>query len=555
MRKHYYILLALLLSTAVSAQDRYWVFFTDKDGVQFDPYTFFDGKAIERRIKHGLPLDDVSDYPLNTSYVQTVTNGVIIITGQSRWFNAVACEATEAQVAWLETLPFVRAVRGISGVQSQLAVADSVEQVSSKWTLLLAQTKRLGGDLFRAQDIDGKGVRIAIFDGGFPAVDLADEFKHLRDENRIVKTWDFVKEKEFVYAYNTHGTSVLSCMAGIHKGVPMGLATGAEYLLARVEKGSVRPLEENWVEAIEWADQHGVDIINSSMGYTTRNYFIEEMDGKTSLVARATNRAVRKGILFVNAAGNLGDGGWKIMITPADADSVLTVGGINPWTGFHNTFSSYGPTWDKRMKPNVCAFGDVVIRSKKGTSFAEGTSFASPMVAGFAACVLQHDSTLKAMELFKTIEQAADLYPYFDYAHGYGVPHARNVLNVRQAADTTFDLITKSGERYIKIRDNAFCTDSVTNWQEYVEQDGWENIHEVEKVGRGLLENLMIEEKVHQKMPCHLFYHIENSKGYLDKYFVVKVNSKEVLILSEVELEKGSTLRVHYNGFTNTYHF
>ncbi len=153
------------------------------------------------------------------------------------------------------------------------------------------------------------------------------------------------------------------------------------------------------------------------------------MNGKKSLVARAANMAASKGMLVVNAAGNDGETKWKHLGTPADADSVLSVGGISPESDYHFSFSSYGPTADKRLKPNVCAYGAVMESGKKGLTTTYGTSFASPLVAGFAACAWQTNRRLNNMELFKEIEKSADLYPYFDYAHGYGVPQAGYFIN------------------------------------------------------------------------------------------------------------------------------
>ena len=168
----------------------------------------------------------------------------------------------------------------------------------------------------------------------------------------------------------------------------MGLATGANFLLAITEVSS-EPFseEENWLAAVEWAYKNGADIISSSLGYTNNRYFTKDMDGKKSFVVKAASLAARKGMLVINAAGNDGDSEWKVISTPADADSILTIGGVSPETNLHINFSSYGPTADGRMKPNVSAFGEAVVANTKGNvEIAFGTSFATPLVAGFAAC-------------------------------------------------------------------------------------------------------------------------------------------------------------------------
>lgn len=418
----------LLLPALANANDRYWIFFSDKDGVEFDPHAYFDAKAIERRQRHGLPLDHYTDRPVRDDYLDGVEQIVDSVRLVSRWFNAVVCDASVQQVDKLRSLPFVSSIeQTYSNVQlSGLALVDTTPITPSNERLLRAQTDRMNGQAFREHGIDGTGVRVAIFDAGFPGVDTHPAFEHIRARNGIKATYDFLKKKENPYHGNSHGTAVLSCVAGMYNDIPIGLATGAEFLLARTEGWRENfAEEEHWLAAAEWADKNGADIINSSLGYTIQRYFPEQMDGRTSFVTRAANMAAGKGILVVNAAGNEGDDvDWKFIGAPADADSVLAIGGINPWTGIHTSFSSIGPTKDGRLKPNICAYGHAFVAGPKGYRTTQGTSFSSPLTAGFAACALQVKPELQNMELFVALQQSGDLYPYYDYAHGYGVPQA-----------------------------------------------------------------------------------------------------------------------------------
>jgi hypothetical protein len=418
-----------LFHSGLQAQNAYWVFFKNKKDTQFNPYEYFDQKAIERRIKHNLPLCDSTDYPVNQYYLTSCESSSDSTIGVSRWMNGIALYCTPDQINEIQAFSFVRKVE----------VIDSDMQVAKKKHSLASRTEQttqqqldvMGVKHFKREGIDGKGVRIAIFDAGFPNVDRSHVFKHIRKDNRIIETYDFAKKDPFVYHANQHGTMVMSVIGGInYKGEAMGLATGAEFLLARTEIGlEVKKEEVYWLLAAEWADKHGADIINSSLGYTYNRYFRSDMDGQHSLVTRAANMAARKGILVVNAAGNDGDGKWKIIGAPADADSVLTVGGVRPVKHYSSSFSSYGPTADGRMKPNVCAYGTAAVEGKDGNyTIADGTSFASPLVAGFAACAMQIHPNQTNMQIFKTIERSASLYPYFDYKHGFGIPQARKVL-------------------------------------------------------------------------------------------------------------------------------
>lgn len=507
-----------LLPGRTQAQEtsEYLVELTDKDGVTFDPFTYFDAKAIERRIMQNIPLNDVTDYPVRTDYQALVTAAVQDVNGVSRWFNAVAVSATQEQI---DAVASLECVKNIIALNHDLVVCDykGDGQTKTQLEILKRQTNRMGLEAFRNAGIDGSGVRVAVFDAGFPNVDTHEAFEHLRKDNRILKTYDFIKKREFVYTANSHGTSCLSCIAGMYEETPVGLATGAEFILARTEK-RFEPYREEyaWLAAAEWADKNGADIISSSLGYTMNRYFVEEMDG-TSVVARAANMAARKGMLVVNAMGNDGtDKDWKYVGTPADADSVLSVGGIDPFDDYHINFSSYGPAADGTRKPNVVAFGHAFLANKKGFGDAHGTSFATPLVAGFAACAKQVYPDIPVMELFRKIEEAADLYPYFDYAHGYGVPQAAILL---KAIDTdlipTFEFHDTGDELSVILYPG-------TRRFEYPNSN-------------------------------YLYYQFLDENGEILKYKVMDVYSQIPLKLNIEELQENyHAVKVFYNGYVNS---
>ncbi len=429
------LLIVALAATLLpaTAQSTWWVFLTDKNGTSFDPYNYFDAKAIERYRQCGADLYDASNYPLNADYVSAVASLATEEVGCSRWMNAVGVVATAEQAAEIEALPFVARVQHIASRATLASTTQNTEidnQTTSPDTTLTDQVVRMQGHLFRQAGIDGKGMRIAVFDGGFPKVDVHPAFKHLRDAGRILKTWNFPNKQENVYGWNGHGTMTLSCIAGRMNGKDLGLATGAEFLLARTEV-EPEPFKEEiwWMQAMEWADKLGANIISSSLGYGKDRYYTRDMDG-TSYVARAGNIAARKGILVCASAGNEGaDNKWKTIVTPSDADSVLCVGGIQHDLEHysHIDFASYGPSADGRQKPNVCAFAHTWAANphgKMGYQMVYGTSFSCPLVAGFAACAWQLNRDKTAMQMFDLIQRSADLYPYCDYAFGYGVPQA-----------------------------------------------------------------------------------------------------------------------------------
>ena len=508
-----------MLSGMIMAQSKcFWVFFTDKNETQFDPYSYFDAKAIARYQQCGADLYDISNYPLNDSYVNSVCAYSTEVFGESRWLNAVGIMATDDNANRIAQLPFVERVQEIvsdatfasstiddSGL---LRCARNDDDATNK-DVLTGQLKRFGGQHFIDHGIDGKGLRICVMDGGFPKVDTHPAFQHLRDNHQILMTYNFPNKKENVYGWSTHGTMVLSCIAGINEeGKKIGLATGAEFLLARTEIDP-EPFKEEvwWAQGAEWADKNGADIINSSLGYGKDRHWTRDMDG-TSYVAKAANKAVEKGILVCNSAGNEGDDSrWMTIITPADAENVICVGGIDADLEQyrHISFSSFGPTADKRRKPDVVAFGEAQVANPSGGfTSAFGTSFASPLTAGFCACAWQTKRDLTALQMKSEIQKSCDLYPYYDYAYGYGVPQAAYFTNELKPAECSFNLVQ--------------------------EKDG------VRIVIPNVVENQ------------YVFINVEGNDGVLLGYYKISPDSTDI-ILKNKDFGGGKKLNVSYNGF------
>jgi len=508
MKKIITFFILFFISISFYAQNHYWVFFTDKNNTEFNPYDYFDQKAIERRIKNNIDLYDSTDFPVNETYISKTMNIVDSIKVVTRWFNGVSVYASEEKIKLVADLNFVKK---ISPIISHSVITTYRTDLSDYDSTLLKKTMDYHeADLFTENRIDGTGIRIAVFDAGFPGVDTIPIFEHLRKSGRILKTYDFTKNKEFVYSYNSHGTNTLSCIAGMAGNIKLGMATGAEFLLARTEVNS-EPFseEENWLAAAEWADKNGVDIISSSLGYTVPRYFQYEMDGKSTFVAKAAKMASDKGILVVNSMGNDGDKKWKVVGTPADVEEVLSVGGIDPNTNYKINFSSVGPTADGRMKPNVCATGKAIVAGPNSIKINYGTSFSTPIIAGFAACVMQIDSSLSGQKLKKKIEESANLYPYFDYSHGYGLPKA------------------------------SFFFDSNKKTNKFISV---ENINQTFKISIDTTNANYDSEDL-------LYYHFRNPDGKIKKYYVLKADKDEYIIDYSFILEK-FIFMIHYKGFT-----
>lgn len=535
--KPFLLLTGFLFLFPLLMQAQQWmVYFKDKQHLDYDPYAYLDARAIERRIRTGLPVDDATDWPVNEQYVNEVAllSNELLLT--SRWFNAVAVDADAVQISRIRQLSCVLETEWLEPAQTILAsYADYDTTINDNEAgILEGQLKTLGVDAWLKAGMDGKGIRIAILDVGFDRADKNPAFEQIRKENRLIATRDFTRHKqgENVFYDNAHGAEVWSCIGGKIGDLQIGLATGAEFLLAKTEKASEKFAEElNWLAAAEWADKNGADIINSSLGYTGKRYFNWQMDGKTSFVTRAANMAARKGMLVVNAAGNEGDEKWHCIGAPADADSALSVGGIDPETGFHTGFSSYGPTSDKRMKPNVSAYGHVIAAAPSGLTSTQGTSFASPLLAGFAACAWQSNRTLTNMQLFKEIEKSGSLYPYFDYAHGFGIPQANYFLNkVQTPAEPTFTVDVKGDSISVRVNKSFVDEVPVRHNAEIKAEPG--------------------ERQEPRSGSEYLYYNIENKSGVLDSYYVLDVTQPEVFTLLKSNFTSGETLNVHYAGYS-----
>ena len=538
--KGFFIFFISLSCLDINSQTHYWIFFSDKDGVEFNPYTYFDTATIRKRLKKGIELNQYSDFPLRSDYISKVEK----ITGnksisQSRWLNAMTIEATPIHIDQIRQELFVTDIIEIRSESNTMDKdIDSLFR-GDKHDLLDLQLKSLGIKYFEQHKVNGKGVRIAVFDAGFPDVDKSSVFEHLIKEKRIIATYDFVKKDSFVYDYHTHGTKVLACIAGKFGKHQFGLATGAEFLLARTEiKRETFSEEENWLCAVEWADKNGADIISSSLGFTFRRYFQQQMDGKYTLVSRAANIAASKGILVINAAGNDGLNYWEVICAPADADSILTVGAVSPKTGYHEVYSSLGPTYDGRMKPNVCAFGHVVTSDGKKIKTAYGTSLATPLISGFAACVLQMNPDWDNMRILNEIQKSSHLYPYFDYAHGYGVPQASYFTGEEKISRPSFSFAMQNDSLKIFLVEGSGKIKEITRNKKdgFYKKNCCNNFYDLDK--------------------DYLYYKITaDSDKKIRRYGVINMKGYDSFNMSKINFNKNETITVYYKGFVDNKKF
>ena len=446
------ILFFLILGSGWAQVNRYMVFFTDKNNSEYTPSKpeeFLSQRAIARRNKYQIPIT-VQDLPVNTSYVEALSNMGIDVFHRSRWFNAVLVQMEESLISSVETLPAVKKVLFVAPGErliksSILRTAASINEESSRKSVLTnaIQNNMLGVDLMHEDGITGNNILIGIFDAGFTGVNQSIYFNHLIENNKILATRDFIRNTDNVFQYDDHGTGVLSTIAGYEEAVYEGIAYDASIILCVTEDVPTEYVieEYNWLFAAEYADSLGVDIINTSLGYNTfddasMDYTFEDMNGDIALITQATDLAASKGIICVVSVGNEGNNGWKKLVAPADADSALAVGAVNSELEYIN-FSSTGPTSDNRIKPDVVSLGQgtKIVQYNGEIATGSGTSFASPLIAGLAAGLWQIYPELNNMEIIDLIKRGSSQYLQPDTLLGFGIPSYSRIRSLITALE------------------------------------------------------------------------------------------------------------------------
>ena len=462
-----FLLLALLCHTTANAGNnpkmrypggKFYIYrytLKDKQGSPYSldhPSRWLSHKAVERRRRQGLAVDS-TDLPVSSTYLRlfektsdetakksSKRSSEWTIIGTSRWNNTILVRSNVTTL--LEKLATLGCVADAKKVwTSPDSILRKIHKVTARETFCAwdsvkgesygngrEQIEMLAGHRLHSIGLRGKGMTIAVLDGGFQNVNAIPALQH----TGIIGTKDFVYPNSTHFFQETdHGTKVLSAMAVNEPEVLIGTAPDARYWLLRCEdQQTEQPVEEDyWAMAAEFADSVGVDIISSSLGYNEYDgypgyYHQHDLDGQTALISRSASMLAKKGIILVNSAGNAGMGPWKKIDFPADAHDILTVGALN--TEKENApFSGVGPTQDNRVKPDVMALGSpAALISGRGTVTRDmGTSFSTPAVAGLAACLWQAFPDKTALEIIQLIRENSSSYQKPDNICGYGIPN------------------------------------------------------------------------------------------------------------------------------------
>lgn len=413
----------------------YRVYFRDKGDKKisdFDPGALVSAKAVERRLRHNIPIIDQKDIPVVKEYLNEISNKGLKLHCTSKWMNTALFESFQPGVhESILNLPFVKDVKIVKSAVKRSSSPGKLDLKASHAGINLINNHLLqtNGHLLHESGFTGKGVLIAILDAGFAGSDLISSLNDLRQRDGIKATYDFVENNEFVYDYHNHGTAVFSILSGNIPGSLQGCAPGSDFILLRTEDAASEfPVEEDfWVRGAEFADSAGADIINSSLGYfefddPSMNYKYSDLDGNSAFISAAADIAASRGILVVCSAGNERTGSWQYIIAPADADSVIAVGAVDK-SGVISSFSSSGPSFDRRIKPDVVAQGVTMpFQVKDLVESGSGTSYSCPVITGLCACLMQAVPEATAFEITSAVRSSSDRYNSPDSLYGYGIP-------------------------------------------------------------------------------------------------------------------------------------
>lgn len=447
-KKIFFVVNLFLLLNSSFSQIKYWVKLSDKNGSPYsisNPSAFLSNASIQRRITYNIPIH-FTDLPVTPSYITQINavSGATVVYA-SKWLNGLVVSVTNTMV--LNTINSFSFVLNSSLVNrfkldipkiTEPIVNEDKENLRTNLTSTFNyggsywQTKQLNLDCIHNQGFRGQGITIAVLDAGFLNANANPVFDSLFNRGGVLGTRDFVSGGTNVYDDDAHGTMVLSCMAAIKPNVIMGSAPRANYWLLRTEDANTEKLVEeyNWIRGAEFADSVGVDILSTSLGYTTfdnpaQNHTFSTLNGKTAPMSIAANLAARKGLLVLNSAGNGGGSSWSKISIPADADSICTVGAIDSLNNV-TSFSSLGPTADNRIKPDLLARGGNawVSLGTSGSCFqANGTSFSCPILAGAMACFWQAHPTFTSYKVLDTLKKTASNFSAPNNSKGWGIPN------------------------------------------------------------------------------------------------------------------------------------
>lgn len=437
---------------------RYIIQFKHKGATTYtlsDPSPYLSQRAINRRVRYNISLDS-TDLPVPSSHISQIQNiPNVTVLNASRWLNAITIQTTDVNaISAINALPYVQNTSPVAAREGnrvknkfpddgklQLNSAARTAQTESDYfnygTGSLAEIHLHNGEFLHNIGLRGQGMQVAMLDGGYFNYTSLKAFDSINANAQVLSTWDFVAGNASVVEDNAHGMQCFSIIGANIPGQFIGKAPKAGFHLFKTEDVSSEfPIEEfNWACGAERADSSGSDIISSSLGYgydftdTVPDYPYSDLNGDITMSARAADFAAKKGLMVFNSAGNSGTDYWRMITTPADGDSIIAVGSVNT-SGVVAANSSYGPSADGRIKPDVASVGvnAMVQLPNNSIGTGSGTSFACPNMAGLGTCLWQGFPEYNNMRIIRALKEAGSIYAAPNDRIGYGIPDLKKAF-------------------------------------------------------------------------------------------------------------------------------
>lgn len=445
MKKLFLLLLFFMEFICVRAQDiptKYFIQFSDKNQSIYStlkPEEFLSQRSLHRRNTFHIEIT-TQDLPVNQNYVDSIISLGASLHQKTKWFNGAVFTITDSNILnQVNALSFVVHSEPVFNIKLGSHPIDTTittnltENTDTLYGIGITQINQLNLKPVHDQGYTGKGVWIGVMDAGFINLESIGAFSPMIQEGRMLGNRDFVDGDQNVFEGDIHGTYVMSCMAAKQPGVMVGTAPDATYTLMRTEQiGSERMVEEfNWIAAAEYADSLGIDVFNTSLGYTNYDlvqgmtqYNQSNLDGNTTYITRAADVAASKGIIVVNSAGNEGNSSWGNISAPSDGDSVFCIGAVDS-SGDRASFSGIGPGINGKIKPNVVALGlqTPLLNHNGMPTTSSGTSFSGPIMTGTMACLRQAFPYINNWDLMKAVEKNASNHDSPNLLIGHGIPN------------------------------------------------------------------------------------------------------------------------------------
>jgi subtilisin family serine protease len=291
----------------------------------------------------------------------------------------------------------------------------------------------------------GKGVVVAVLDSGvnYNHPDLADHLWEGGDEFPN-HGWDFVNNDNDPMDEAGHGTSCAGIICGDGtEGLHTGIAPDATLMCIRVQEKVHATIATLTCEGMQWAVEHGADVLSMSLGIFNASIAERELFRHTcasvldasvvAAVAVGNTGNTHKPTLFVPnnvgvpascpppymdpvQAGNPGELSCVVAVGAVDAyDQATDFTSHGPVTWKNTKFADYpytpGSTTEFGLiRPDVCAPGFEVYSTNYRTmqySQSSGTSCAAPSVAGCMALILSKNRETTPADLCRILEETA----------------------------------------------------------------------------------------------------------------------------------------------------